>query len=316
MRILSSVSREADNAKVVIAGGTGLIGTYLARYLVECGYEVIVLSRGPAKRIETWRTEQWDASTSGTWTQELDGASALINLCGRTVDCIKTPKHCDEILRSRVESTRALGLAMKQIQSPPPVWVQMSTAHIHGDPQDTTCDEDTPTGQGLAPDVGRAWELTFNEGLTEQVRGVVLRTSFVLTPQGGALARLRRIVKLGLGGSIAGGRQGISWIHVQDMNRLFKRAITEPSMEGVYIASAPKPVSNKEFMRELRRALRMPFGLPAAAWMVRIGAPLVLRTDPELAIYGRYCASRRLREEGFAFDYPEISAALADLLAR
>ncbi len=308
------MSEPTPSGRIVIAGGSGLIGTYLAQHLVERGYQIVVLTRGQSQQTATWRSEHWDARTVGPWIDALDGAAAIINLCGRTVDCIKTPDHRDEILRSRVEPTRAIGRAMRKVASPPPVWVQMSTAHIYGDPPELVCEEDSPFGMGLAPEVGRAWERAFEEALTPQVRPVVLRTSFVLTPKGGALARLGRIVRLGLGGPIAGGRQGISWLHIRDMNRLFERAVADDSMRGVYIATAPNPVSNRQFMRALRRSLRMPIGLPAAAWMVRLGAPLLLRTDPELALYGRYCVSRRLQEEGFEFEFPEISEALRDLL--
>jgi NAD dependent epimerase/dehydratase family enzyme len=140
----------------------------------------------------------------------------------------------------------------------------------------------------------------------------VLRTSFVLGRGGGALPKLAALTRFGLGGTVGSGRQGISWIHEHDMNRLFARAIEDEQMSGAYIATAPNPVSNAEFMRELRRALRMPVGLPAMSWMVRAAAPL-LRTDPELALFGRYCVSRRLREAGFDFQFPELRSALRDL---
>lgn len=145
------------------------------------------------------------------------------------------------------------------------------------------------------------------------MRQVILRTSFVLGRSGGALPRLARLARWGLGGKAGHGRQGVSWIHERDMNRLFARAIADDGMTGPYLATAPNPVSNAEFMRELRRALRVPVGLPAMSWMVRLGAPLIMRTDPELALYGRYCVSHRLREEGFDFAFPDVASALGDL---
>ncbi len=241
---------------------------------------------------------------------------ALVNLAGRTVDCIKTPDHCDEILRSRVESTRVLGLAVRNVATPPPVWVQMATAHICGDPPTAICDEDSPPGYGLAPFVGQAWEQACRESVLPDMRVVVLRTSFVLGRNGGAVERLARIARWGFGGTVGNGRQGMSWIHELDMNRLFTSAIADMSMNGVYIATAPNPVSNEEFMRELRKALKQPIGLPANEWMVRIGARLFLKTDPELALYGRYCISRRLEEEGFAFAFPKIGPALSDVVGK
>jgi NAD dependent epimerase/dehydratase family enzyme len=114
----------------------------------------------------------WDARTLGDWCRELDGAAGLVNLVGRSVDCIKTPDHQDEILRSRVEATRVLGLAVRAVASPPPVWVQMSTAHIYGDPPDITCNEDSPFGCGFAPFVGRAWEEEFTRGVLPAQRAV------------------------------------------------------------------------------------------------------------------------------------------------
>lgn len=248
----------------------------------------------------------------------LDGAAGLVNLVGRTVDCVKTPEHCDEILRSRVEATRVLGIACRTVASPPPVWVQMSTAHIYGDPPSVWCDEDSPTGFGLAPAVGIAWEMEFARAVLPQQRGVVLRTSFVVGRNrgagGGALSKLVPLARCGLGGAVGSGRQGTSWIHEVDMNRLFERGLTNDAMHGVYVASSPNPVSNSEFMRGLRRAVpwpKVPLALPAFAWMVRIGAPLLLRTDPEIALYGRYVKSSRLEREGFAFTYPRLPEALA-----
>lgn len=302
--------------RIVIAGGTGFLGRNLARHLGRLGCEVVVISRHSPETTHDWRHVHWDARTLGDWARHLDGASALVNLTGRTVDCVKTPEHCDEILRSRVESTAVLGRAIGQLDSPPRVWVQMGTAHRYGDPPEVVIDEDSAFGYGLAPIVGAAWEEAFTQAAPPHVRQVVLRTSFVLGRSGGALPRLAKLARAGLGGRVGHGRQGISWIHEEDMNRLFAWAIAEESVTGAYLATAPNPVSNATFMRELRRALRIPFGLPAASWMVRLGAPLLLGTDPELALYGRYCVSRRLDEERFDFQFPDLESALRDLYGR
>jgi uncharacterized protein len=299
--------------RVVIAGGTGFLGQNLAEHLTKLGWDVVVMSRHSSDGNGRWRHAVWDARTVGDWAQHLDGATALVNLAGRTVDCIKTPEHCDEILRSRVEATEVLGRALQSVKTLPRVWVQMSTAHIYGDPPDVVCDEDSAFGWGLAPHVGREWERTFTRVVPSSIRQVILRTSFVLGKDGGALRRLAKLVRFGLGGTVGHGRQGISWIHEHDMDLLFERAITNESMHGAYIATAPNPVANAEFMRELRSAVRAPIGLPAAAWMVRLSAPLMLRSDPELALYGRYCVSRRLKEEGFEFAYPDVRSALQNL---
>ena len=304
-----------ERKRVVITGGSGFLGVNLARYLIEEGFAVTIVSRNKPTAAGGWAFRKWDGRTRGDWSASIDGAHAVVNLAGRTVDCVKTPLHCDQILRSRVESTRALGLAVQAAKIKPKVWVQMSTAHIYGD-SELKCDESSATGYGLAPTVGKAWEEAFDESCPEGVRRVILRTTFVLGKEGAALKKLSLVARLGLGGTISTGKQGISWIHERDMNRVFVHAIEDEAMRGVYIASSPKPVSNWEFMRLLRKAIGMPIGLPAPAWVIRVAAPLVMKTDPELAIYGRYCVPRRLMDEGFGFEYPELDSALRELCGK
>lgn len=309
---------QPSHGRVVIAGGSGFLGLSLATHLASLGWTVVVLSRHRPRVSGPWRHVSWDARTLGDWSQELDGASGLVNLVGRSVDCIKSPDHQDEILRSRVEATCVLGRALRTIHNPPPVFVQMSTAHIYGDPPHLRCTEESPFGYGFAPAVGQAWESAFSESVLSTQRAVVLRTGFVIGRDrgagGGALARLLKLVRLGLGGRVGSGSQGMSWIHETDLNRLFGRALTDHTMQGAYIASSPNPVSQREFMRTLRRAVGMPIGLRSFAWMVRLGAPLLMRTDPELALYGRYVVSKRLHDEQFEFQFPQLGKALADLL--
>jgi uncharacterized protein (TIGR01777 family) len=311
------MSDKPRNRPIVIAGGSGFIGVSLAHHLAASGFPVTILSRHAPKVAGHWQHILWDARSLDNWRLALDGAAGLVNLVGRSVDCIKTPDHQDEILRSRVESTRVLGQAVRTIENAPPVWVQMSTAHIYGDPPDAICDENACLGVGFAPMVGNAWEGAFRESVLPTQRGVILRTSFVIGRNqgvgGGALARLRMLVRLGLGGRVSSGSQGVSWIHQHDLNRLIERALTDESMRDVYVATAPNPVSNREFMRELRRAMRMPIGLPTFEWMVRIAAPLFMQSDPELAIFGRYVVSRRLHDHNFVFRHPMLREALWDL---
>lgn len=303
--------------KIVIAGGSGFLGRSMAEYFSARNDRVAVLSRSKPKFGFECEHHIWDGHSLGDWMHVLDRADALVNLTGRTVNCIKTPEHQDEILRSRVESTRVLGQALRRVKSPPSVWVQMSTAHIYGDPPQRICDEESSLGIGFAPSIGRAWEEAFELSQLPGQRGVVMRTSFVIGRNrgagGGALGTLGLLAKLGLGGRVGKGTQGMSWIHETDLNKIFAKAIDDEKMAGTYIVSAPNPVSQIEFMRALRKAVGMPIGLPATEWMVRIAAPLLLNTDPELALYGRFVIPKRLCQEGFVFQFPELKAALADL---
>ena len=306
--------------KIVIAGGSGFLGVSMAQHFLSIGASVTILSRTKPAVVGNWTHVSWDARTIGTWAKELDGATAVVNLTGRSVNCTKTPDHQDAILRSRVESTEVLGAAMRTIPSPPSVWVQMSTAHIYGDPADLMCTESSVEGIGFAPTIGRAWEAAFAENRLPGQRGIVMRTSFVVGRDqgagGGALSTLGLLARLGLGGRVGSGTQGMSWIHERDLNRLFAQAILDDRLSGTYIASSPNPVSQVEFMRTLRRVMKMPIGLPAFEWMVRIGAPWFFRTDPELALYGRYVVSERLQDVGFVFEYPQLDVALRELYTR
>lgn len=299
--------------RIVITGGTGFLGISLAKFLKEKGFQPILVARH--KPDLDFDFVQWDGVTLGDWCEVLEGASAIVNLAGRSVDCIKTPDHCDEILRSRVDSTKVIGEALKSVKNPPKVWVQMSTAHIYGDSVSQVCDENSSTGYGLAPFVGKAWEKTFLTALPNNTRGVRLRTSFVIGRNGGALSSLKRIVNLGLGGKVGNRNQGMSWIHEFDLNNLIYEVITNDKYNGFYIASAPNPVSNQKFMKELRKKMNPFIGLSLPPFMIKFGAKYIFKTDPELAIYGRYVKSRRLKDEGFAFKYPDLSQALENLFS-
>lgn len=308
-----------DLPHIVIAGGSGFLGRGLAEHLIARGYAVTILSRSPHRdpRFDTsvqW--VQWDAKTFGDWAGSLDGAAAVVNLVGRTVDCRKTEANKKVILESRVDSCRVLGEVMRQIDRPPAVWIQSATAHIVGDPnpRDTVCDETTPPGPTIemAPRVGLAWEQAFNQAVLPDQRGVILRISFVLGAQGGAMDRLRLLTRLGLGGTVGRGDQYISWIQDHDLHRLIIDAIEDHAYHGAYMVTAPKPVTNRIFMREMRRAYHRPWSPPAPAWVVRLAARFLLNTDPQLALLGRRCVpTRLLREHDFRFDYPGITSALA-----
>ena len=312
------MSAEIPSKRIVIAGGSGFLGISIASHLTEAGFAVTILSRTVPKVSGPWQHEPWDARTVGNWGRVLDGAVGVINLVGRSVDCIKTPDHQDEILRSRVEATRVLGQMMRAIVNPPPVWIQMSTAHIYGDPPSVVCTEESPTGYGLAPYVGRAWEQEFQTQVLPAQRQAILRTGFVIGRNrgagGGAMERLAWLARLGLGGTVGTGRQGMSWIHEIDLNRLFERCLVDEGMSGVYNATSPNPVPQRELMNSLRRVIGMPLGLPCPAWLTRLGARWVLRTDPELVLYGRYVVSERLSQSGFEFLFPHVGTALAYLL--
>ncbi|HEV8293251.1 MAG TPA: TIGR01777 family oxidoreductase [Tepidisphaeraceae bacterium] len=308
------------NAKtVILPGGSGFLGQALASFLTRQNYTPIILTRGPSLPATENSPQHihWDATTSsGDWTQALNNAHAVINLVGRTVNCRKTPAHKKEILDSRILSTRALAQAWQCAANPPKIWIQTSTAHIYGDTHDEILDESSPTGTGFAPDVGRAWEKEFGQADLKDTRRVILRVSFVMgIGENSALKTLARLTRLFLGGHTGSGRQWMSWLHLADYCEIILRALRggDPTMQGIYVVTAPNPVTNKEFMRQLRRTLHRPWSPPIPKPFVHIGA-LLMRTDPELALFGRRCMPTRLLNEGFQFQFPTLPEALHDLL--
>lgn len=310
-----SVPTPPPTGRVIIAGGSGFLGQSLAAALPASVSDIVILTRGRPRRDGRIRYVTWDAKTIGPWATELDGATAIVNVVGRTVDCRKTPANKKVILESRVDSVRVLAAAVRRCERPPGVWVQAATAHIYGDTGDEVLDESSPIGAGFAPDVGVAWEVALTEADLGDCRRVILRISFVLGRHGGPLKTLARLARLGLGGTIGNGRHYMSWLHEDDLNAIIIRAIGDDSMRGAYIATSPGPMTNREFMAALRRAVRRPWSPPAPAPLVRIGAWL-MRTDPELALLGRRLMPSRLLSEGFEFRHPELTESLESLLSR
>ncbi len=298
--------------RVVLAGGSGFLGQSVAKTLLGRGYEVVILSRGASRDGSAIHQLQWDGKTLDEWSQAVDGARAIVNLTGRSVNCRHTPEHRREIMESRVNSVRVLAEAVARSSQPPQVWVQASSLAIYGDPGDRWCDEDSPHADGFSEEVCKRWEAEFEKVRVTGLRKVVMRIGIVLATEKGALPVLARLTRLFLGGRVGNGGQYVSWIHVADLTRMVIEAIERPDLSGVFNVTGPNPVTNAEFMRELRLVLHRPWSPPVPAWATRIGA-FIMRTEPSLALTGRRCRPKRFLENGFHFEFPELRGALADL---
>ncbi len=293
--------------RVVLPGGSGHLGTLLARAFHERGDQVIVLSRTP--QAEPWRVSPWDAA-------QIDGADVVINLAGRSVDCRYHEANRREILESRVESARWVGRAIRDAAHPPRLWLQMSTATIYAHRYDAANDEATGTIGGAWPfsiDVAKAWERAVDEAMTPATRRVKVRGAVVMSNhRGGPLDVLRRLARFGLGGRAGDGRQYVSWIHHRDFVRAMLWLIDREDIAGAVNLAAPNPLPNDEFMRELRRACGARIAVPLPKWTLEVGACL-MRTETELVLKSRRVVPARLLEGGFAFAFPRWSDAVRDL---
>jgi uncharacterized protein (TIGR01777 family) len=315
------MSNAMRRRKIVIPGGSGQVGTVLARAFHRQGSEVVVLSRRPT--IAPWRVVAWDARTLGPWAAEFEGATAIINLAGRSVNCRYNSWNRRLIKESRVNSTRVVGQAIGAAKRPPPVWLQASTATIYAHRFDAPNDELTGVIDGAEPDapdtwrfsidVATSWEAALDEAVTLSTRKVKLRSAMTMSPdRGGIFDVLLRLVRYGLGGSAGSGRQCVSWIHAADFVSAIDWLIEREDLEGPVNLAAPSPVPNVEFMRDLREAWGISFGLPARKWMLEIGA-LILRTETELILKSRRVIPGRLAKAGFTFQFPNWPEAARDL---
>ena len=307
--------------KVVIPGGSGQVGTIVARAMHAEGHEVVVLGRTPVPA--PWRVTIWDGTTVGAWAAEIDGSDVVLNLAGRSVNCRYTARNRQEILHSRVASTRAVGEAIAAAKRPPRVWLQASTATLYAHRYDAGNDEfsgviggheeHAPETWKFSIDVAQAWERACAEAQVPATRKVVLRSAMTMSPDaGGIFDTLLGLVRRGLGGAAGDGRQFVSWIHGDDFVRAVRWLIDHDDFEGVVNVASPHPLPNAEFMRILRDAAGVRIGLPASRWMLEIGA-VFLRTETELILKSRRVVPRRLLDRGFAFSYPRWPEAARQL---
>ena len=314
-----------DRLRIVIPGGSGQVGTILARHLHALGHEVIVLSRKP--KPAAWQTQYWDGKTLDlAWTNVLEGADAVIHLSGRSVNCRYNAENRREIIDSRVIPTLLIGQAIEQATTPPKIWMNASTSTFYRHALDRPQDEFTGELGGAEPgvpetwnfsiDVARRWEEAFYSSATPSTRKIALRSSMTMSPdKGGVFSVLLGLVKAGLGGTEGSGDQFVSWIHERDYWRAVDFLLAHEEISGAVNLTSPNPLPNREFLRDLRRASGVRFGLPATNWMLEIGA-FFLRTETELILKSRRAVPTVLQHHGFHFEFPRWGEAAAELVQR
>ncbi|HMQ03072.1 MAG TPA: TIGR01777 family oxidoreductase [Pyrinomonadaceae bacterium] len=309
---------------IVIPGGTGQVGTVLARAFHADGHEAVVLGRSPEKR--EWRTEKWDGRTLGPWAAEIDGSDVVINLAGRSVNCRYNDANRREIMDSRVDSTRVVGEAISKAADPPKVWLQASTATIYAHRFDAPNDDvtgiiggheaDAPDTWNFSIDVATAWERTAHDADTPRTRKVLMRSATTMGPdRGGIFDTMLGLVRHGLGGTAGSGEQFISWIHDLDFIRSVYWIIEHAELSGPINIASPNPLPNREFMRIFREAWGTRIGLPAFEWQLGIGA-LFMRSETELILKSRRVVPKLLTDSGFRFEFPHWDSAVEDLVKR
>ena len=298
--------------KIILAAGTGFLGQRIIALCSNRDVEFVVLTRSPKAAHGNVRYVAWDGKTIGPWQQELEGAEAVINLAGRTVNCRYTEENRKQIVDSRVDSTNAIGIAINRCAQPPKVWVNAGSAAIFGNSGPHIMTEDSPQGTNFSAHVCQLWEETFNDIITPLTRKVFYRIGMVLGQGGGVLEPFLNLARFGLCGRQGNGQQYVSWMHELDFVRSIDFAIAN-NIEGTYNCTAPEPVTNATFTTAVRLAMHMPIGIPAPSLFVQIGGALI-GTEPELLLTGRRVVPAKLLRDGFEFKYPSLDSCLASLI--
>lgn len=301
--------------KIVLAGGNGYLGGVLAKHFSSIADEVIILSRKPKAIEGNIKTILWDGKTEGNWVNNLNGASLMVNLCGKNVNCRYNDKNRQEIINSRVLPTNLLNRVIEHLERPPLLWINITSATIYRHAEDQAQDEITgEIGYGFSIDVCKIWEETFFQVTNPKTRKIALRLGIVLGRKDGAFPRLLNLVRLGMGGKQGDGMQYVSWIHEQDVALSIEWLLNQKEIKGVVNCTAPDAIKNNELMKSLRKAYGVPFGLPAPAWLLEIGAKII-GTETELILKSRWVKPSVLLNSGFKFQYGFIDNAIHDILS-
>jgi uncharacterized protein len=304
--------------KIVLAGGSGQMGTCIKDHFKNKVDEIIILSRSHEHVEGNVKTVYWDGKTVGDWYRHLDGADVLINLAGKSVNCRYTEKNKKEIFDSRTNSIEVLSEAAKKCRTAPKLWIQAASATIYRHAEDRPMTErDSEKGEGFSEEVCKKWESTFEERTKamDQTRKVILRTSLVLGKNAGVFPRLKNLVKFGLGGRQGNGKQWVSWIHEEDVAAMVEWIIKNETINGPINCTAPEPIKNDAFMKIIRNKYRMPIGLPAPAWLLKMGA-FIIGTETELILKSRWVLPEKILASGYRFRYGSLDKAIENILNR
>jgi hypothetical protein len=294
--------------RIGISGATGLIGSAVVSHLTAAGHELKIFGRRPVPGLQF---SPWDVLQPLAEASALSGLDAFIHLAGTPIaDGRWTDRRKESIRATRVEGTGHLVEAFRRSPQPPPVLLAASAVGFYGDRGHEILDEDSPPGKGFLPDLCRQWEDKALEASSLGVRVVLLRTGIVLSPEGGALAKMLPPFRLGLAGPLGSGRQYLSWIHLRDHVRLLELALYHRDAEGPLNCTAPRPVTNQEFTRTLAAVLHRPAWFPVPGWGLR----LLFGEMAQALLEGQRVVPRRALELGFAFKFGELADALRDLL--
>ncbi|RYD99421.1 MAG: TIGR01777 family protein [Sphingobacteriales bacterium] len=289
--------------QILIAGASGFIGQYISNKFREEGWKVKTIGRSDELN--------WDDKEG--ITTALNQSAVVINLAGKSVNCRHTEANKKEILESRVKTTATMNECIRQCSKPPELWLNASGMSIYPRTIEAVCTEESDTDKEgvFMAEVAKQWEAALYQHDLPKTRRVALRTSIVLAKEGGSLAELVKLSKLGLGGTVGSGKQMMSWVHLEDYFQILLWIISQKAIATPVNMCAPNPVTNKHFMKALRKALDVPVGLPAPVFAVKIGAK-VIGTEASLALDSYNVVSKVLPQTGYEFRFSHLEQAFVN----
>ncbi|MFW5932166.1 MAG: TIGR01777 family oxidoreductase [Desulfohalobiaceae bacterium] len=299
--------------RIFILGGTGFIGSHLISHLLQQGHEPVVLSRSQSKAEQLpagARAVQGDPMQPEDWKPELAGMDAVINLCGKNIMARWTKELKKQIYDSRVDSTRALVQALAEVSGEKPTLINASAVGYYPDQDQKVHDESSGPGDNFLAQVCVDWENQALEAEKHGARVVLTRFAPVLGPEGGLLQSVLPIFRKGLGGRLGSGKQPFAWVHIQDLVRALELCATSQDIQGPVNVCAPQHIDNKAFTKTLAHVLGKSAPAPVPGFMLKL-------TYGELGgmlLNGPYVEPRVLLQQGFQFRFPELEAALRDIL--
>jgi uncharacterized protein (TIGR01777 family) len=301
------------NKTVLIAGGTGLIGSRLSQLLVEKGYNVLHLSRRKNLQAEI-PAYAWDLNQMSVDDEAITRSDIVVNLAGAGIaDKPWTEERKQLIIDSRVKSNRLLLDAFQRLGHQPEVYVAASAIGYYGDSGEAWVNEESESGEGFLSKSVQIWEQPIQEAIASDLRTVALRIGLVLSTKGGALPKLLLPFYFFIGTYFGDGQQWYSWIHIDDLCRMFIQAIEDREMQGVYNAVGPTPERNKAFTRLVGEARNVPFLLfPAPVFALQ----LFLGEMSQTVLISTKVSSEKIEKRGFTFQFEQLGEAVQDLLAR
>lgn len=300
--------------KLVITGATGFIGPTLVHHYNRTGYQVSILTRSMmTTKTKTVSYVNWDPSVPGDWEKEIDGADVVINLAGESVAQKWNDQVKESILKSRVQSTRALVQAIEKAAHKPKVFVNASAVGYYGDRDGDDLDENSTKGEGFLSDVCAQWEAEARKAEDFGVRTAIVRIGIVLEREGGALSKFIPPFKMFVGGPLGSGKQWMSWIHRDDLIRLIAFIIENKEARGVFNATAPNPVTMKEFAKTLGHVMGRPSLFPVPGFVLKLKMG---QMADEMLLSGQKVLPKRAEEIGYQFEYGNLELALKTIFGK